>query len=77
LFDELQRRALDAVNCQFAARALWLRGGSGRAPDFPSPGGKAMKTWTKPVAAAVEAGFEVTRYLPSALDVAAGRACKK
>ncbi len=23
-----------------------------------------MKTWTKPVAAAVEAGFEVTRYLP-------------
>ncbi len=36
-----------------------------------------MKTWTKPVAAAVEAGFEVTRYLPSALDVAAGRACKK
>jgi hypothetical protein len=36
-----------------------------------------MKTWTKPVATPVESGLEVTRYLPSALDVAAGRACKK
>jgi coenzyme PQQ precursor peptide PqqA len=37
----------------------------------------AMKTWTKPVVAAVEAGFEVTRYLPSTLDVAAKRTCTK
>ncbi|MFZ0572297.1 MAG: pyrroloquinoline quinone precursor peptide PqqA [Rhodomicrobium sp.] len=36
-----------------------------------------MKTWTKPGAAAVEAGFEVTRYLPSELDLAARRSCKK
>jgi coenzyme PQQ precursor peptide PqqA len=36
-----------------------------------------MKTWTKPVVATVDAGFEVTRYLPSQLDVAAHRACKK
>jgi coenzyme PQQ precursor peptide PqqA len=36
-----------------------------------------MKTWTKPAAAAVDAGFEVTRYLPSALDLAAKRSCKK
>lgn len=36
-----------------------------------------MKTWKKPVVTHVDAGFEVTRYLPSALDVAAGRACKK
>ena len=35
-----------------------------------------MKVWTKPVASTVDAGFEVTRYLPSALDVAANRACK-
>jgi coenzyme PQQ precursor peptide PqqA len=38
---------------------------------------KIMKTWTKPLAATVDAGFEVTRYLPSELDVAARRACKK
>ncbi|MFT4078281.1 pyrroloquinoline quinone precursor peptide PqqA [Rhodomicrobium lacus] len=36
-----------------------------------------MKVWSKPVAAAVEAGFEVTRYLPSTLDVAAKRACRE
>lgn len=36
-----------------------------------------MKTWTKPSVTAVDAGFEVTRYLPSTLDVTAGRACKK
>lgn len=36
-----------------------------------------MKTWTKPVVQTTDAGLEVTRYLPSALDVAAGRACKK
>jgi coenzyme PQQ precursor peptide PqqA len=36
-----------------------------------------MKTWTKPAAATVEAGFEVTRYLPSTLDLAAKRSCKK
>jgi coenzyme PQQ precursor peptide PqqA len=35
-----------------------------------------MKTWTKPVASTIDAGFEVTRYLPSTLDVAANRACK-
>lgn len=36
-----------------------------------------MKTWTKPLAPAVDAGFEVTRYLPSQLDIAARRACGK
>lgn len=36
-----------------------------------------MKTWTKPAASTVDAGFEVTRYLPSTLDVAARRNCKK
>jgi hypothetical protein len=36
-----------------------------------------MKTWTKPLASSVDAGFEVTRYLPSELDFAARRACKK
>ncbi len=36
-----------------------------------------MKTWTKPATASVDAGFEVTRYLPSTLDVAAKRTCKK
>ncbi|MBJ7534363.1 pyrroloquinoline quinone precursor peptide PqqA [Rhodomicrobium vannielii ATCC 17100] len=36
-----------------------------------------MKVWSKPVVTAVEAGFEVTRYLPSTLDVAAKRACPK
>lgn len=36
-----------------------------------------MKLWTKPSTASVDAGFEVTRYLPSTLDVAAKRACKK
>ncbi|MGO9547398.1 MAG: pyrroloquinoline quinone precursor peptide PqqA [Rhodomicrobium sp.] len=36
-----------------------------------------MKTWQKPSAASTDAGFEVTRYLPSTLDVAAGRACTK
>ncbi len=35
-----------------------------------------MKTWTKPAAATVDAGFEVTRYLPSTLDLAAKRSCK-
>jgi hypothetical protein len=41
------------------------------------PGGcQFMKVWTKPVASTVDAGFEVTRYLPSTLDVAAKRACK-
>jgi coenzyme PQQ precursor peptide PqqA len=35
-----------------------------------------MKTWTKPAADTVDAGFEVTRYLPSTLDVAAKRSCK-
>lgn len=27
-----------------------------------------MKTWNKPVVTTVDAGLEVTRYLPSALD---------
>lgn len=36
-----------------------------------------MKTWKKPVVTPVEAGLEVTRYLPSALDAAAGRSCSK
>lgn len=36
-----------------------------------------MKTWTKPMAQGTEAGFEVTRYLPSTLDIAAKRTCKK
>ncbi|MGO9486839.1 MAG: pyrroloquinoline quinone precursor peptide PqqA [Rhodomicrobium sp.] len=36
-----------------------------------------MKTWTKPLVATTDAGFEVTRYLPSTLDTAAGRNCKK
>ena len=36
----------------------------------------SMKVWIKPVASTVDAGFEVTRYLPSTLDVAAKRACK-
>jgi coenzyme PQQ precursor peptide PqqA len=36
-----------------------------------------MKTWTKPVVTTVDAGLEVTRYLPSALDTAAGRTCEK
>jgi coenzyme PQQ precursor peptide PqqA len=36
-----------------------------------------MKTWSKPVVATVDAGFEVTRYLPSTLDVAAKRSCTK
>jgi coenzyme PQQ precursor peptide PqqA len=40
-------------------------------------GEKLMKTWTKPTATPVEAGFEVTRYAPSTLDLAAKRACKK
>ena len=35
-----------------------------------------MKVWTKPTVANVDAGFEVTRYLPSTLDVAARRSCK-
>jgi coenzyme PQQ precursor peptide PqqA len=38
---------------------------------------RLMKTWSKPVVATVDAGFEVTRYLPSTLDVAAKRACTK
>ncbi len=36
-----------------------------------------MKNWTKPSASSTGAGFEVTRYLPSTLDLAAKRACKK
>jgi coenzyme PQQ precursor peptide PqqA len=36
-----------------------------------------MKTWTKPFAATIDAGFEVTRYLPSELDVSARRGCTK
>jgi hypothetical protein len=36
-----------------------------------------MKTWTKPLASTTDAGFEVTRYLPSTLDIAVKRACKK
>jgi coenzyme PQQ precursor peptide PqqA len=36
-----------------------------------------MKTWTKPVVAAVDAGFEVTRYLPSTFDITTNRAYKK
>ena len=36
-----------------------------------------MKIWTKPAVGSVDAGFEVTRYLPSTLDVAAKRSCKK
>jgi hypothetical protein len=35
-----------------------------------------MKTWSKPVSAGTDAGFEVTRYLPSTLDLAAKRSCK-
>ena len=34
-----------------------------------------MKVWTKPAAATVDAGFEVTRYLPSELDFKARRSC--
>ena len=40
-------------------------------------GRELMKTWSKPVVATVDAGFEVTRYLPSTLDVAAKRSCTK
>jgi len=40
-------------------------------------GGSEMKIWTKPAVGSVDAGFEVTRYLPSTLDVAAKRTCKK
>lgn len=36
-----------------------------------------MKKWTKPAAATVDAGFEVTRYLPSELDVKARRNCSR
>ncbi len=36
-----------------------------------------MKEWKKPAAATVDAGFEVTRYLPSELDVQARRTCKR
>ena len=36
-----------------------------------------MKIWTKPLASSVDAGFEVARYLPSELDFAARRTCKK
>jgi coenzyme PQQ precursor peptide PqqA len=36
-----------------------------------------MKTWSKPAVATVDACFEVTRYLPSTLDVAAKRSCTK
>ncbi len=36
-----------------------------------------MRIWTKPAVSTVDAGFEVTRYLPSTLDVAARRTCKK
>ncbi|MGO9546766.1 MAG: pyrroloquinoline quinone precursor peptide PqqA [Rhodomicrobium sp.] len=36
-----------------------------------------MKKWTKPVASTVDAGFEVTRYLPAELDLVARRACKQ
>ena len=36
-----------------------------------------MKTWTKPGVSTVDAGFEVTRYLPSTLDLAAKRACRR
>ena len=31
-----------------------------------------MKTWTKPVTSSVEAGFEISRYLPAELG-----ACKR
>jgi coenzyme PQQ precursor peptide PqqA len=40
-------------------------------------GGTKVKTWTKPAASTIDAGFEVTRYLPSTLDVAAKRRCTK
>jgi coenzyme PQQ precursor peptide PqqA len=36
-----------------------------------------MKAWKKPAASAIDAGFEVTRYLPAELDIAARRTCKK
>jgi coenzyme PQQ precursor peptide PqqA len=36
-----------------------------------------MKAWAKPASVSVDAGFEVTRYLPSTLDIVAQRACKK
>jgi coenzyme PQQ precursor peptide PqqA len=36
-----------------------------------------MKVWKKPAAATVDAGFEVTRYLPSELDVKARRFCAR
>jgi len=29
--------------------------------------GRSMKTWTKPVMDSVEAGFEISRYLPAIL----------
>ena len=48
----------------------------GQNTNINEPGGLSMKVWTKPVAATVDAGFEVTRYLPSTLDVAAKRDCK-
>jgi coenzyme PQQ precursor peptide PqqA len=35
------------------------------------------KTWSKPSVGAVDTGLEVTRYLPSTLDVAAKRSCSK
>jgi coenzyme PQQ precursor peptide PqqA len=35
-----------------------------------------MKTWSKPTATTIDAGFEVTRYLPSTLNIAAKRTCK-
>jgi coenzyme PQQ precursor peptide PqqA len=38
---------------------------------------QTMKTWTKPAVSTIDAGFEVTRYLPSTLDLAAKRSCKK
>jgi coenzyme PQQ precursor peptide PqqA len=36
-----------------------------------------MKVWTKPAATTVDAGFEVTRYLPSELDVNARCGCAR
>jgi coenzyme PQQ precursor peptide PqqA len=57
------------------------QGGQAGDPTKQKPwgrlGGNTMKIWTKPAVCCVDAGFEVTRYLPSTLDIAAKRTCKK
>lgn len=36
----------------------------------------SKKAWSKPVVSTSESSLEVTRYLPSEFDKAAGRTCK-